>query len=963
MEQNTKHNFKMLSSRTLDELEAALHVMEHEKSGARLVWLERKEENKTFGIAFQTQPWDDTGVFHILEHSVLCGSERYPIKDPFVELLKSSLNTFLNAMTFPDKTLYPFSTRNHQDYVNLLRVYMDAVLHPMIHQKPEIFGQEGWHYELSESGEPSYKGVVFNEMKGAFASPDSLMEYELNRRLFPDTCYRFESGGHPEHIPELTYEAFVQAHKRLYHPSNSYIFLDGNVEIDRVLGILDEEFLSAFDRAPVPGDVLQQAPVDGGTAELTYELSPQEELAGRARLAEGFVACTYADREKLTALRALADVLCGDNQAPLKRRLLESGLARDVSIGVYDSVRQPWVWLEARDVGEDKFDQAADALRQEMERLAREGLDHKRISATLDNMEFQARQRDFGRMPQGLVFGMQVLDSWLYGGDPAANLIVGGLYDGLRQKMKEGYFEELIRQVFLQNPHRCRVHMRPSHTLGRERQEREDARLNAARSQWSQEDAAQLRKEQAGIEAWQAAPDAPEDLATVPMLKLSEIPQEPEELPTCVEEAAGLKVLRHTLPTGGITYFNLYFSLDGMNPAQLTRAAFLARLLGTLETDSHSQEELQREMRSVFGAVSFTIEPYSRRGVLDRCKVFLCASCSVLDTKIEQALELLTELITESHWDDSKRVYEYLCQHRAALTEEMAMSGHSAGFGRASAGWSAECAALEYAGGIEYLRWLKDLEENFQERFPALAKELAALAEEVFCQARLTLSVTGSKPDAEERAGKLLAGKLSAGAPAGAEWADIHPWGPRREGIVIPADVSFAALSGAFPAAAKGGAKVMRRVAELSYLWNAVRVQGGAYGVGMVLRDSGLGGFYSYRDPSAERTLGCYGETANFLRGMDEEDLTGMIIGAVADSDPLLTPRLKGKTADARYWRGTTQEDLRRMRREILAATVEELNGLAGEVEKLAESGSVCVLGSQRQIDACGSKLGSVTAL
>ena len=480
------HNFAVLSCQRVDELEAALWQMEHRTSGARLVWLERAEENKTFGIAFQTQPWDDTGVFHILEHSVLCGSERYPVKEPFVELMKSSLNTFLNAMTFPDKTFYPVSSRNDQDFINLLRVYMDAVLHPQIYSRPEIFGQEGWHYELGEDGGLSCKGVVFNEMKGTFSSPDALMERELNRLLFPDTCYRFVAGGDPEHIPELTYEQFTAAHSRLYHPSNSYIFLDGRLDIEAVLRILDGEFLSGYERRPGPGAIPLQRPVGGGESVICYELSPQESLEGRSRLADGFAACTYRDRETLTALRALADVLCGDNQAPLKRLLLEGGLAQDVRLELHDGIQQPWVTLEARNIDGSRAGEVSAALRSELERLAREGLDRRRILAVLDNLEFEARQRDYDRMPQGLILGFQVLESWLYGGEPGANLSVGSLFDDLRRKCGEGYFERLLEQVLLQNPHRCRVLMHPSHTAGQERQDREEARLRAVRSAWGE---------------------------------------------------------------------------------------------------------------------------------------------------------------------------------------------------------------------------------------------------------------------------------------------------------------------------------------------------------------------------------------------------------------------------------------------------------------------------------------------
>ena len=953
--------FTVLSSTPVDELEATLWRMEHKQSGARLVWLERAEENKTFSIAFQTQPSDDTGIFHILEHSVLCGSDRYPVKEPFVELMKSSLNTFLNAMTFPDKTVYPVSSRNDQDFINLTRVYMDAVLHPLIHSKPEIFGQEGWHYELGGDGKISYKGVVFNEMKGAMSSPDELLEAESNRLLYPDTCYRYNSGGDPAHIPELTCEQFTATHKRLYHPSNAYIFLDGHMEIETILGILDREYLAAFERIPAPGDIPFQAPVDAGISEIRYELSAQEALEGRARLADSFVACTWADREEITALQVLSDVLCGDNQAPLKRRLLDGGLAKNVRLSVLDGILQPRVTLEARDVREDRLEEVSAAIRDELERLVREGLDRQRILATLDNMEFQARERDYGRTPQGLIFSFQVMESWLYGGDPAANLSVGDLYDRLRAKCQEGWFEALLERILLKNNHRCRVVMRPSHTLGQERQEAESARLHAAQSAWSEEEAARIKTNQANIETWQNTPDTPEQLATIPMLRLDQIPVQPERLPLEETMLSGLPVLLHHVPAGGITYLNLYFAMDDLTEEQVSQASFLAQLLGKLETEDHSLEDLQRELRSRFGQVSFAVESHGRQGSPGECRSFLCASCSVLDSKLQGGLELLAELLTRSRLDDGKRVSQFLAQCRPMLSEQLVSAGHMTSMNRVLARSAAEYTVKENAAGVSFLRWLTALEKDFGTRFPSLLADLRALAEKLFCRARLTVSVTGAREDAA----MLAARTLSQGMPEGAAAAPqaVHPWPAGREGIAAPTDVGYAALGGETPSAALGGTQAAVRTVSLAYLWNAVRVQGGAYGVGLMLQTAArMGCFYSFRDPTPERTLDCYRASGDFLRQAGDMDLTGMIIGAVADSDPLLTARLRGRTADIRYWRGTSYEDLCRLRQELLSAGRADLETLAADLDKLAAEGSVCVLGSRKQLDACAG-LDEVTVL
>lgn len=954
--------FTVTARQKVDELDAVLWEMEHRKSGARLVWLERPEENKTFGIAFQTQPWDDTGVFHILEHSVLCGSEKYPVKEPFVELLKSSLNTFLNAMTFPDKTLYPVASRNDQDFVNLLRIYMDAVFRPRIHQKPEIFYQEGWHYELDENGVPSYKGVVFNEMKGAMSSPDRLLESEMSRGLFPDNCYRWVSGGDPAHIPELTYEQFAAAHKRLYHPSNSYIFLDGRMDIDRILGILDGEYLKDYDRAPVPGPIPMQRPVDGGVVYADYELSPQEALEGRTILADGMVLCTFRDRETMTALNALADVLCGGNQAPLCRRLLDAGLAKSVTLELYDGVQQPWMQLVARDIPDGRIQEVSDAVYGELERLAREGLDHRQILATLDNMELQARQRDYGRYPQGLMFSFQVLESWLYGGDPAANLSVGTLFDGLRQKCADGYFEELLTRL-VKAGHRCRVILRPSHTVGQRRQEEEQARLERAKAGWNREELEALRRQQAALEAWQSAPDSPQALATIPMLRLDQIPPEPEALPLTETRVRDLPLLRHELNGGGISYVNLYFALDDMTDGELNQIGFLCGLLGALDTASFPLEDLQRELRSRLGALDFSVEAYDRAGQPGQGRVLLSVSYSALDAKAATAAELVAEILARTDLRNGKKIFDLLCQQRTALAQQLAMSGHTAAANRAAACYTLSGVVREHTGGIAYLQWLKDLEKNFKEQAPALEAALEDLCRRIFVRSRLTVSVTGGDRAVEDAVAGTLAERLPLGGFTPPAVPAVRPWGRRREGVVIPAGVSFAGMSGLFPQAGQGAALVMCKTASLACLWNTVRAQGGAYGVGMLVNSAGTAGFYSFRDPSAHRTLGCYRQVPDFLEGLAGQDLTGLILGTVAEADPLLTPRMKGRTADAHYWRGVTWEERCRLWREMLAARPEDVAALAPAVRKVTEEGAVCVLGPQRQIDACAGELDTVIVL
>ena len=968
MEQNERIcGFTVLACRELPELEAKLYEMTHEKSGARLVWLDREEENKTFGIAFRTVPEDDTGVFHILEHSVFCGSEKYPVKDPFVELMKGSLQTFLNALTFPDKTVYPVSSRNPKDFINLMRVYMDAVLRPRIYRCPEIFEQEGWHYEFDAGGNVSYQGVVLNEMKGAFSSPDTLMQSEIDRQLFPDSCYRYVSGGDPAHIPDLTYEQFLNSHRRFYHPSNSYIFLDGRVDLEQVLSILDGEYLSAFDREDISSAISMQAPVKSAPVRVCYESSPNEPMEGRARLAFGYVLGDYACQKEILAARVLADALCGKNDAPLKRRILSAGLAQDVQIQVNDGIQQPYVTLEAMYLDENRADEVRTAVTEEISRLVREGLDHGHLAAVLANLEFQMRERDYGSMPRGLVFGMAVLESWLYGGDPAANLEVGELFAGLNAALEEGYFEALLERIFLRNPHTCEVLLVPSATLGQERQARENARLGKEQGAWSGERRSALTAQQEKRLAWQSAPNTAEELATLPRLSLSDISPQPEDVPTLAEELGGLPLLRHPIPTSGVDYVNLYFDVSDFDAKRISTLSFLCTLLGELDTGRYGSVELQRLTKLNLGSLRFSVETYGKENRPESCRVFLCVSFSAVEGKLSQAVSLVTEILTGTRFDDPQKIRELLRQTIVQLQQMIVARGTNFAMFRTTAGFSAEGAVREFSGGISYYQWLKETEQSFESQAARLQADLEQLRGAAASTGRLTLSVTGQDGKADEVLKTELLDKLSV-SPKTEPACAVSPWGAKREGVVIPADVSFAVMSGSllpYGGAYSGVTSVLGKVMTLGYLWGAIRVQGGAYGTGFGVGESGNASFYSFRDPNATRSLGCYRQAAGFISELSGavSDLTDFIIGAVADAEPYMTPRQQGKEADGWYWRGMAYADRCQRRRELLSTDPAALAALAEPLKKLAENAGVCVIGSQRLVDGCGTELDNVFQL
>lgn len=947
----SQFGFTLTKQTPLPELDAVLYQMTHEKTGLELVWLKRDEENKTFGIAFKTVPWNDTGVFHILEHSVLNGSDLYPVKEPFVELLKSSLNTFLNAMTFPDKTLYPVSSRNDKDFINLMRVYLDAVFHPLIYSKPEIFYQEGWHYELDEAGQPSYKGVVFNEMKGAFASADELVSTELGRILFPDSPYGYVAGGDPASIPDLTYEAFIDSHRRFYSPSNGYIFLDGDLDLEQVLAIIDAEYLSHYEKTqPIPCPAMQ-SPVTG-CREGFYELAPGEDLAGKTRLSFGKGIGSYADREKLIATQVLAEVLCGSNQSPLNRAVLSEGLAEEVSMDIHDGTMQSWLVLDVKNLREEDLDKVESLIRKTLTDLAETGLDHSQLEAVMANTEFKMRERDYGNFPQGIIFSFTALETWLYGGDPATNFQVGDLFVRLREKMQAGYFEDLIRQILLDNPHSGKLILRPSYSAGEERRAREQARLADESARWTPAQRQSLVEKQEKLLAWQESQDTPEVLATIPQLSLSDIPAEPERIPTEVTEIAGIPVLRHDLHTGGIVYVNLYFDADGFHEEELSYLSFLCELLGETDTADHTAEEIINRTRLLCGGFDASPTAFLVGSDPKNVTTKLHISFSTLEENLPAAMAHITKILTGSRFRD-EAAHDILRQAKMAIFQRAVMAGHSVGTGRILAQFSPAGVVQESIGGVCYYQWLKNTDENWD--FAAIEKKLQAISEKVINKNCLTVSVGGGS-EACVKAVMAAVESLPAAAPMAK--ATIAPWGKRKEGIAIPADIAFAVLGGdlhAHGGAFSGQMQLASQIISLSYLWNVVRVQGGAYGVGMQVRESGLLSCYSYRDPNGAGSVERYRDSGAFLREMAEsgEELTGFIIGAVAGTSPLMTPRTKASVGDSHYFCRTTWEDRCEKRRQLLGATAEDLLAAADVLEKTLNDGGICIIGGQEQLAQC----------
>ena len=935
---DTIHGFTVTRIAPAPDCGSELIEMQHIKTGARLVWLKNSGENKLFSIAFRTPPKNDTGIFHILEHSVLGGSKKFPVKEPFLELMKGTMNTFLNAMTYPDKTVFPVSSRNDTDFMNLTRVYLDAVFDPAIYYNPNIFYQEGWHIEMrSTSDSPVYKGVVFNEMKGAMSSVYSRMESEIMNVLFPDSCYRYESGGLPEAITDLTYEQFIEGHKTYYHPSNAYIYLDGPVDIDSVLGLIDGEYLSRYDKRDADSEIAVQSPIEPAVRKSYYEISPDEEETNHTYLVIGKVLGSWQERERITAAAVLGEALTGSNDSPLKRALLDTGLCLDVSLEVSDGIMQPFGCLSINNTDPENCEKLKETVRETVTRLCEEGIDRELLTAAVNRLEFQYRA---GGEPRSLTRNINALSAWLYGGDPLHFLDMGGVYDSLRDKVDSGYFEEILKQWLLDGQGTAELYLLPSRTYGEEQKAAEEKRLAAVMDGLACEEKDVIVELNRKLDEWQQSVDTPEQLATMPHLALSEVGEDPLPYETEETDINGLTVLRHPSSDEGIAAVSLYFSLADCTENELSAAAAMTELLGELPTADSSAAELQRRITGLLGSISHSILVFSKKGVTDRCTPYLCTTARFLEKNTAEAFDLIAEIITKTCFDDAENIRELLLQSDENFKQSIIANGHTYSMQRVRASLSAESAVNELVSGYEGYKRLHEAVKAPEK----LIADIKSLFGRIICTSRLTASVTGNiSPEA-------LKSALPKGEPSAAEDMDFRLDIPEDQGIIIPAGVSYSAV--AFPDNSADSAvrKVLFRALSLEYLWNEVRVKGGAYGTGAHMTPSGEQAFFSYRDPSPAATLETCRGAADFTEKYcsGEPDITQYIISSVAKEEPLMSDGNKSRKADGLWFRGISYEERAAEKRRMLRVTAHELKEAA---ENLRTAGNTCVMGTEAAME------------
>ncbi|MFW5669859.1 MAG: insulinase family protein, partial [Acetivibrio ethanolgignens] len=880
---------------------------------------------KVFSIGFRTPPVNSTGVAHIIEHTVLCGSKKFPVKDPFIELAKGSLNTFLNAMTYPDKTIYPVASCNDKDFANLMDVYMDAVFHPNIYKREEIFLQEGWHYELERvEDEITINGVVYNEMKGAFSSPEQVLYRLIQQSLFPDTAYGVESGGDPAYIPDLSYEEFLDFHRKYYHASNSYIYLYGNMDVEEKLRWMDEEYLGKFGKEEVDSRILTQESFSERRTIIESYPVTEESDEDKTYLSYNVVMGTSLDRELYLAIQILDYVLLSAPGAPLKQAILDAGIGNDILSGSYENgIKQPYFSIITKNAGEDQKEDFLEVIETTLRRLCREGLSKQTLLAAINYFEFKYREADFGQFPKGLMYGIQMLDSWLYDDTkPFIHVCENDTFARLRKAIDTGYYEELIETYLLDNPHSTLVVVKPEAGLTAREEESLKNKLAAYKASLSKEELEKLVKRTKELHIYEETPSTEEELLAVPMLSISDIKKEAARLYLEEKKVGAVKVLHHNLYTNGIAYVKFSFEVTDRGQ-EASWLSLLSTVLGYVDTKKHSFGELSNEINIHTGGIGTDVNIYNRADDVDSYTARFEIKTKALYQELSTAFLLIREMVEDTIFNDTKRMQEILAELKSRLEMRMNSSGHSTAVLRGMSYFSESDMFDDLAGGVGYYRFICELEGQFEEKKEEIENTLRRLAGEIFRQDNLLVSVTADEEGYqvfEQSVPELL--KAFQGRKPDFKEEKLVPV-RKNEGLKTPGQVQFVARCGNYMKkglAYTGALRVLKVILSYEYLWNAIRIKGGAYGCMCGFSYDGKGYLVSYRDPELLKTDEVYKNTADYIKGFEvtDRDMTKYIIGAISALDTPLTPMAKGSRSFGAYLCGVDEAFLQKERDEVL---------------------------------------------
>lgn len=952
--------YEVLEKRNISDIGSMSYLLKHKKTGARIALLSNDDENKVFYIGFRTPPTDSTGVPHIIEHTVLCGSKDFPVKDPFVELVKGSLNTFLNAMTYSDKTVYPVASCNDKDFQNLMHVYLDAVFYPNIYKEKKIFQQEGWHYEMEdEASALTINGVVYNEMKGAFSSPDEINDREVVNSLFPDTAYGVESGGDPDVIPELTYEQFLEFHRKYYHPSNSYIYLYGNMDMAEKLAWIDEQYLSHFDSLSIASALTLQKPFAKPVlVQKEYPVMEGESLENNTYLSYNMVVGTSLDKELYFAMQILEYAICSASAAPLKLALIHKNIGTEIYT-VYDNgIYQPYFSIVAKNANDAQKDEFVETIEDELNRLVREGIDKKSLLAGLNYYEFRYREADFGSYPKGLMYGLQMLDSWLYDDKMPFDMIEAiDLFKTLKERIDTDYYENLVEKYLIHNQHKSVLVVSPKEGLTVQKDQALAKKLEAYKNSLTDAQIREIVEETKALNAFQEAEDAPEDLAKIPMLTRADMKKESEPFINELKDAFGTKVLFHDVQTNGIAYIKLIFDVSYIPAELFSYIGVLKNILGYVDTDKYSYGELYNEMNIHTGGIVSSVNTYVNAKNLEEYKLTFEVKTKAMYDEIAPALELMNEIITSSKLGDADRILEILEELKSRMQGNMTSAAHSLAAVRAMSYFSETAAVSELVSGLPCYRLLEKLTADFEGCKDALQDKLDELMHCIFRPENMMVDLTSTQEGYEKLESLLpdLKEKLFT-QEVRKERFGLTPE-MRNEAFSTSAQIQYVCRAGNYRKGTDyqytGALKVLKVILGYDYFWINVRVKGGAYGCMCSFGRTGDSYLVSYRDPNLKKTIDIFEKTGDYVREFtaDERTMTKYIIGAIGELDVPMTPSVKGSRSASAYFTNLDYDAVQKERDELLACTQEDIRALAGLVDAIIAQNAICVVGNGQAIE------------
>lgn len=950
--------YEILDEHRVEDVQSDGFILRHKKSGARIAILSNNDDNKVFYIGFRTPPEDETGVPHIIEHTTLCGSKKFPVKDPFIELAKGSLNTFLNAMTYPDKTVYPIASCNDQDFKNLMDVYLDAVFNPNITKYEEIFKQEGWHYELTgKDDELKINGVVYNEMKGAYSSPDEVLSSQIYRSLFPDNTYSKDSGGNPEYIPKLTYEAYLDFYHKYYHPSNSYIYLYGDMDVVERLEWLDKEYLSLYDYKKVNSEINKQPAFDKiKNVEAQYSITMDDSQENKTYLSYNRVVGDTLDEMLYQAFDVLDYALVSSPGAPVKQALIDAGIGDDV-YGSYDAgILQPVFSFVAKNANASQADEFESIIENTLKEVVKTGINKEALLAGINSSEFKFREADFGQFPKGLLFGLNCLDSWLFDDmKPFIHLECLGTFAKLRKAVDTDYFEKLIQEYLLDNTHGSSVTVKPKRGLGNEREEALAKELSDYKASLSDEEIKKLIEDTEHLKKYQEEPSSDEDLRKLPMLTRADMKKNAMPFSNIEDELLDVKVVRHDIESNGIDYISFLFDAGDFAQSELGYLGFFTNALGLVSTEKYSYTELANATNIYTGGISTGTASHpdikDRNNFVFKFEVKL----KVLEKNLDKALELMEQMLLSSDFTDTKRLGELVAQIKARLQANLSSSGHLVAAMRSMSSFSRYALYQDELKGVAFYRSICRIEKELSESPKNVSDKLAAIAKKLFARNRMLISFTGNNEaygNAKPSLEKVIAGfdKMSVIG----NQAEVH-FNTAKEAFIDASQIQYVAKTGDFICEGyeyTGALRLLRIILSYDYLWINVRVKGGAYGCMNTFLRSGESYFVSYRDPNLSDTLDVYDRIPEYIKSFspDERDMTKYIIGTFSALDTPMNPEAKGSRSLSAYLEGITYEQIQKERNEILNAQPEDIRRLADLVEAVLKKDSICVIGNENMI-------------